>query len=457
MKVRVRGIYATALTALADAGFEVVNASPPIRERFDADFDVAQADARIETTDDRQGVELSGADVAPLRAELEALAEDTFAWDDPLARGAVLDGVVERTVGSGAVLETEAGETYLPFSATDERVEAGEERRVQVREPAPPWGSKRAVVGTELRVPGTVATLVRGVGATVAGTPDGAPEGELARLTELLPADVPEGWGVRWEYGADDAGMDALGDALESAAERAAKLDDGLESDSAVAPFETVWLWFGRESRFALDDLRREAAPTMGGHHRTKAAASGASEAVDFAERLGAPESFPREAVLSQFGPARGDTVAIEHGKPDGRLITLGRGEATDADPETGSLTVRREMTPGGSYDALDVPRESGDVAVTKFKEGRPWYPTVYRGDDGGVRGTYVNVCTPVELFPGAARYVDLHVDVIKHADGTVETVDEDELRESVAAGNTPEALAETALDVAERVANGIS
>jgi len=61
------------------------------------------------------------------------------------------------------------------------------------------------------------------------------------------------------------------------------------------------------------------------------------------------------------------------------------------------------------------------------------------------VRGTYVNVCTPVEVFPDAARYVDLHVDVMKHPDGTVERVDDDELRDAEAAGDVPEPLAEKA------------
>ncbi len=462
LTVRVRGIYATALTArFEDAGFEVVNASPPIRERFETGFDTAEPAAMVWTSRDRQGVELSGADIAGLRASLADVGDDAFVWNDPLARGAVFDARVERTLGGGAVLETGHGEAYLPFSESEERIDEGDEHRVRITEPAPPWGSNRAEATTELRTEGEVATLVRGVDATVAGTPDGDPENELARLTELLPTDVPEGWGVRWEYGADEAGMDALGDALETARERASTLDSALGSPveavrEVVSLRETVWVWFGRESRFALDAERRRAAPTMAGHHRTKAAAAGASDAVDFVERIDPPDEFPREAVLSQFGPGEGESVAIEHGKPDGRLITLGRGTVTEADPESGSVTVEREMTAGGSYDALDVPREAGDVAVTKFKEGRMWYPTVYRGDGGKLRGTYLNICTPVELFPDAARYIDLHVDVIKHADGEVEVVDEDELEDSVDAGHTPAALAERALDVAERVAEGV-
>jgi Ribonuclease G/E len=151
--------------------------------------------------------------------------------------------------------------------------------------------------------------------------------------------------------------------------------------------------------------------------------------------------------------------VRIDHGKPDGRAFTLGRAAVTDVDSD-GSVTLRREMSPGGTYDALGVDREAGDVAVTTVKEGRWWYPTVYKTADGERKGTYVNVCTPVEAFPDAVRYVDLHVDVVKHADGTVERVDDDELDAAVAAGidaavaagNVPEPLAEQARTVAASI-----
>jgi len=112
-------------------------------------------------------------------------------------------------------------------------------------------------------------------------------------------------------------------------------------------------------------------------------------------------------------------------------------------------VTVRRDISGGGTYDALGVERRDDDEAITKFEEGRWWYPTAYRGEDGAPRGTYVNVCTPVEVFPGEVRYVDLHVDVVKTPGGTVRRVDDDELDAAVDAGNVPEPLAKKARDVA--------
>jgi Ribonuclease G/E len=252
---------------------------------------------------------------------------------------------------------------------------------------------------------------------------------------------------------------------LRAALERAVGVAEALDTvrgeavgdpGRRITPTATSWLWFGRKSRFTLDERRREVTTTMPGHHRTKAASEAASAGVDFAEALCTPDGeFPFDVVTRQFGPVEGDSVSIGHGKPDGRLVTLGRGDVVEHDPD-GTIAVRRELSGGGTYDGLGVAREAGDVALTKFREGRWWYPTVYRSRDGDLRGTYVNVCTPVECFPDQVRYVDLHVDVIKHADGTVERVDDDELDAAVEAGTLSEALAEKARQVASSLENAL-
>jgi hypothetical protein len=466
LSVRVRGIYTTALTAALhdsttdDVPTRVVQASEPIRDRFDAEFPVAAADATVTTTDERQGVGVSGAPWAVVRLadRLASVGRDTFAWDAALPAGAVYQGIVTDDVGSGAVVDCGPDAGFLPYDAADDYVEEGDVLRVQVREPRSPWDDDRSELATGLVVDGGLVELRRG---------GSRGSGEAARMAEMLPVEVPDGWAPRWDRAADDADLDALADALGRAVDRVAAVRDavgGGDPDDApgllAAPAATVWCWFGRESRFVLDEHRRGVTATMPGHHRTKATDYAASAAVDFAEavagdRFEPDDPFPFAAVTRQFGPGEGDRLALHHGKPDGRLITLGRGDVTDYDPE-GQVTLRREMSAGGTYDALGVERRAGDVAITKLQEGRWWYPTVYRGDDGTRRGTYVNVCTPVELFPEAARYVDLHVDVVKHADGRVERVDDDELDEAVDRGHVSEALAEKARSVASAVENAL-
>ncbi|ESP87573.1 DUF402 domain-containing protein [Candidatus Halobonum tyrrellensis] len=469
-RVRVRGIYATALTrVLLDAGHEVVGASPPIRRRFDADLPDADHDASVDTTDDAQGVGVAGhPDAVDAVAELLGdVGLDTLAWADPAPPGAAFDGRVSETLGGGAVVDIGGTEGYLPFSNAEGYVEAGDAVRVQVLASHPPWDGDRPELDTRLRAMGGLATLVPGrEGTRVAGGDDAAAR-ELAGMTDLLDADVPDGWGVEWARDARDADMDALAAALSRVADRARALD-AVRDDPVGDPGRLTdaeagsWVWFGHDSRVELDGVRREVTTTMPGHHRTKAAAPAASAGVDLAEALcsfgGADGTgeFPFGVVTDQFGPVEGDTVALGHGKPDGRLIVLGRGEVTDRGDD-GTVTLRREMTAGGSYDALDAPREAGDVAVTTVREGRWWYPTVYRDESGSRKGTYVNVCTPVEAFPESLRYVDLHVDVVRHADGRVERVDDDELDAAVAAGELSEPLAEKARSVASAVERALA
>ncbi|WP_396610772.1 DUF402 domain-containing protein [Haloferax sp. S1W] len=467
MKVRVRGIYTTALTRLfLETGHDVVQASGPIRERFDAEFDAADHDVAVETTTDRQGVGVSGTPDAVAEATdlLSDLGIDTFAWDDPAPTGAIFDARVTETLGGGAVCDLGDTEGYLSYGDIDGRVEVGDEVRVQVSESFAPWRDRRHDLTGEVRAIAGLATLDPDSEGVRVDTRDEAAARELAGMTDLLGGDPPEGWGIRWHRDAVDADMGALNDALDRAADIAAELDAVLDEPidaprAVVAPSATTWVWFGRETRFELDDHRRAVATTMAGHHRTKAASSSASAGVDLAEALcnGVENGeFPFDVVTAQFGPLEGDEIGIGHGKPDGRLITLGSGEVTERDPE-GTIEVRRQMTGGGSYDALEIPRESGDVAVTKFREGRWWYPTTYRDTAGEVKGTYVNICTPVECFPDQIRYVDLHVDVVKHADGTVERVDDDELDEAVETGYISEELAEKARSVASSLESALS
>lgn len=462
---RIRGIYATALTALLSESMEVVDASPAIRDRFEAVFPTAEPAVCVDTTADDQGVVIWGeaSGVGAVRDRVTDQGIDTLSWTAHPPHEAVFVGTVTDTSGSTATIDLGETSGSLPLDAVDRYLETGETCRVQVAGPAPPWRDADHQLRTAITVEGVLASLERGVEATVAGTPTDAQA--LARTTDLLDLELPDRWGVRWHPPATDADMDALEGAIERLTRRAETVAEGLTADDATAqaprsvaePVSGAWVWFGRATRFEFDELRGTVLPTIPGHHRIKAGGRGASTAVDFVEELGVSlETFPTAAVFEQFGPAVGDEVAIRHGKPDGRSFSLGQASVTDRDPAEGTMTLKRTIQSSGTYDGLGTPRESGDVATTRIREGRWWYPTTYRSDDGTLRGTYVNVATPTEIFPHAVRYVDLHIDVVKTPDGTVEVVDAAELGEAEERGDVPSALADRAREVADGVADAL-
>jgi hypothetical protein len=470
MGVRIRGIYSTALTEALEE--TVVQPSPPIRERFPANaLEEGPATVEVSSSRDRTGVEVSGEPTAVDRVAdtIADLSRDTLSWPAAVPTGAVYRGRVTDTTGGGAVVDLGPAEGYLPFDAAEGYVETGDAIRVQIARSVAPWTEGRPRLRNELRIERPLGRLVRGASGI-----RGPADGEVARLTDLLDASVPEGWGLRWSRGSDEASIETLGGALETMVAEAAALEEALSREpqnppaTVHAPLATTWIRFGREGRFALDENRRAVTTTMVGHHRIKAGGGDASTAVDFAEALqrsvpaadarddSARPAFDFEAVTSTFGPSAGDTVHIEHGKPDGRAIDLGEATVTDRDP-SGGLTIERTLQSRGSYDGLGTDREPGDVATTSIEEGRWWYPTVYRGGSGTSKGTYVNVCTPVECFPDRIAYVDLHVDVVKRPSGAVERVDDDELDAAVEAGEVSEPLAEKARSVAAAVEAGLS
>jgi len=197
MKARVRGIYATALTeALLDAGHEVVGASTPIRRRFDAEPS-APPDARIATTEDRQGVGAHGDPdaIGTLRGLLTDTGLDALAWTDPDPPGTVCDGTVTETLGGGAVVRLRVGggesegdattEGYLPYGSVDDRIETGDPVRVQVRESAAPWTDRRPELDGSLRAGGGLVTLEPGSGTRVDARNDKDAR-ELSGMLDLL-------------------------------------------------------------------------------------------------------------------------------------------------------------------------------------------------------------------------------------------------------------------------------
>jgi len=119
----------------------------------------------------------------------------------------------------------------------------------------------------------------------------------------------------------------------------------------------------------------------------------------------------------------------------------LGEALVEAFDRDQSSLQLSRVFERKGVYDGLGTPKEPGDRAVTEARVGEWHFKTQYFSRDGRYKGTYINLNTPIELYPHGIRYVDLEVDVCVWPNGMVRKLDEEKLENAVEEGLVTEKL----------------
>ena len=210
-------------------------------------------------------------------------------------------------------------------------------------------------------------------------------------------------------------------------------------------------------SKMRLDECRREVAPTVQRHHYHKACGGEVSSAAEMAERLllrGRPAEEVEEMLrrtLEPYFPFEGSEILIEHVKLSGYVLSLGRA-VIEAYDEDSIIRYTRELRGGGIYDGLRVVKEAGDRAVTEARPGEYYTVTRYFSRGGRFKGTYINLNTPLELYPSKVRYVDLEVDICVWPGGDIEVVDEEMLERAAAEGVITDRLFEVVREKTEEL-----
>jgi Ribonuclease G/E len=137
----------------------------------------------------------------------------------------------------------------------------------------------------------------------------------------------------------------------------------------------------------------------------------------------------------------------LEHVRVSGKRIRPRQGLLVEA---TAQRIVVQRFFSEGRYDGLDLPIEEGDYALTEIREGAWSVKHAYYSREGGLKGEYFNVNTPVEIYPHGARYVDLEVDVVRRAGDRPFLVDREKLARLLRDGAISSALEQRAMGVAE-------
>jgi hypothetical protein len=463
LKANVRGIYTTALTKLLlDHGFEIVNPSLTIKRRFGLHDNIAPPDLKIKDRYDIQGVRVLGTleAVNKFYSILQSSFEDviTRKWSisvDGIYKGNVVDSDeygVYVDIGNGIVGRVPKSE--IAYANEKQLTVQVERKRI---------GAKQPLLTTNLKIVGNYAILAQNskVGVSLK-IRDLHKRAELYALGKSI---APNGWGIIWRETAANQQREALEKEIRMLTSKVETLKEKMTSSTETPQLLVDGLYFmdiefPYFSKKSMDNLRASAAPTLDGHHFYKSCGGKVSSALEMAERLleegkaqeDIEKSF-KEQILYEF-PEEGSVVDIEHVKLSGIVFHLG--QATIEAINENELKYKRVMRSNGFYDGLGVKKEAGDIALSEAKLGEWCITTKYFSSNGELKGTYVNLNTPVEIYPHAIRYVDLEVDVCIQPNGAVHVLDLEKLEKALEKGFINRRLFEIVKEKAYEIASAI-
>ncbi|NIP67266.1 DUF402 domain-containing protein [Candidatus Bathyarchaeota archaeon] len=448
---RVRGIYSTALTKLLlDHNYEMVQPSTTLRDRFSIQELNKSPELDISDRGDRQGVQALGNpdSIHAFKSILQANLHDAIIREWPATANGIYRGRIQSEETDSFLIDIGSAKGRIPKGQITNSVA----KPVVVQVDSRRVGAKRPELTTKIKMPGEYAILI--------------PEREIkisrkirdpeirSRLHQLGREIAPHRLGIIWRTAARDQPTDRLRTEVAHLAEQREAV---LEGDAeAAAPTE---LWEGRHfldvefpalSKKRLDDIRNFVTETIEDHHYYKACGGDLAAAVDMAERLlkkGQPseevENLFRQTIISSL-PTVGSKIEIRHVKLDGRILNLGEGTVEDFDQDRRLLSFSRTIKGEGTYDGLGTRREPGDRAETEASVGGWHYNTQYYSKEGRYKGTYINLNTPIEIYPYGIRYVDLEVDICVWPSGRVGKVDEKKLERAAEEGMITQKLVDT-------------
>jgi len=444
-KAQVRGIYSTALTKLLlDNDFEIVQPSVKIRERFNLEESSELPDLIIYDRRNRQGVYAKGKakPIDVFCSILRSRLDDTVIRRCAFTISGIYKGLVKRIDSATSSVLVDIGSAIGRIS----KEEVADLRSKQIVVQAKTGlGSKRPLLTTNITIPGKCAVLT--VQHLVKVSKRLLDFGEKSRLLQLGEKLAPENWGIIWRRTAANQTVEVLESEVSSLVkdgESLLKKAEQLEAPSLLwEGSHLVNAEFPALSKTELDEIRRMVTPTMEKHHYYKACGGKITSALEMAEKLlkrnctyKDVEELFKQTVESEY-PTIGSQMEIEHVKLNGKVLHLGKAlvQNLDYNDSTVSVRLRRNFMRRGVYDGLKIYKEPDDYAVTDVKIGEWHFKTQYFSKHGQLKGTYVNLNTPVELYPYGVRYVDLEVDVCMWPGGKVETLDEEKLKEAMEEG----------------------
>ena len=454
MGVRVRGIYATAITKiLLDRGFIITLPSETIAKRFSIPILTDPPDVTVKTDEiDPEKLVIIGFP-EPQRKVVNALKsvlKYSGVVESKIGANALVIGKVLEKVRSGYLIDLGFGRTIIRTSVP---LKEGEKRVFRIRIPPTTVSDKFFIDVT----PGIIGRYARVFKSREAPSVSKHIKDESKRRFLIdLARNLPKEYTVHRRSSAEYATPDKLVAELKELVERLERIlsTDGDVGDIIYEGERVTFFYLSTADRYLLDKIRDKVIPTVTGHHARKSASryveSDLSPAVDVLEKAleitNDRESL--EKAMKAYALEK-DGVTIVHRKPDGAEIRI-KGARIVSRGE--HITLYRELSGRGTYDGLNMPIEPGDYAITRVYPGERYVIHEYYSKDGTLKGIYANVNTPPEFMPGVIRYTDLYVDVVMRSGEEPRIIDVEELESRLDRGLISRELYEKAMEVAKNL-----
>ncbi|MCS7096888.1 MAG: DUF402 domain-containing protein [Candidatus Methanomethylicia archaeon] len=466
MRVRIRGIYATALSRIfMNENCTIVQPSEAIKDRFDIDdeVDFVPYDVDIFDRDDKHGVYILSPKqyLNKIRSILHRYLFDAVIRIAPYSVSGIYKGIIEavdkfRNIAYVSIKPYLKGVLHI---SEGENLSVGNEIPVQV--------DKRRL---SLDIPNLTSRIGLAGKYTVLFKDGGLKLSRRARsmgvnidreLIDKCEKILPKGFGIIFRSSFKSASHEEILNEISNLVAEYNKLMNlfniSPKRSLLSEGYSLLIVEFPQSSKRIMDSIRNFVTPTIPLHHYFKVLSIDTSKIVDYAESL-ISNGIKTETLIESLNNFRKSLVdkvkLLEHVKLNGKIFTLGNIEQVRIDGNC--LIVYRRVKSPGVYDGLNITKNIGDKIVTKIFFDKWYYISKYYSVDGSFLGGYINVNTPIEIYSDRIRYVDLEVDICFKPNGEIKILDMNSLRKAFNIGIISECLYMYTYKLVEELKNKI-
>ncbi len=313
MKVKVRGIYSTAISKLLlDEKIEITQPADAIKNALKID-DESKPDLVIEDTETKEGVYLYGNGVEELVKIIKNRLKRSIFYKEEI--GKIYCGIINNTdQKSKSILISlpDDEEGILDMKSFWGYVKPGAKILVQSKGTY----DGKIMLSTQLRIFGDNIIIIKN-GFTKMSRGIHSNEGKT-KLYDIAKGLNLKDWGILWVQGAEDRDESMLKQELEDLQKKESEINEkfnGCNEPSVLYEgMNKYFILFSEEDKNELDKIRKSVMPTIMSHHKLKSA--GYTILTDFAENL--MDKFSDEEITSKI-----NEVLLRYGPTKEKLYRL--------------------------------------------------------------------------------------------------------------------------------------